>query len=84
MKKLTILLLLFSVFAFSQNDTIGNFKTTNGALIWQKVFKTNLSKNKVIKHFKQSGYFKKIDTSQNSLTTNLKKNKYGLQRLWEE
>lgn len=73
MKKLTILLFFFSVFAFSQNDTIGYFKTTDGILIWQKVFKTKLSKNEVMKHFKQSGYFKKIDTFQNSLTTNLKK-----------
>jgi len=72
MKNTFLLIILICFKSYSQDLAFNNFKLENGTLIWQKVYKTKLSNDELIKSFKISGIIKNFDAFDNFIIGNIK------------
>jgi len=72
MKNTFLLIILICFKSYSQDLAFNNFKLENGMLIWQKVYKTKLSNDELIKSFKISGIIKNFDAFDNFIIGNIK------------
>ena len=61
-----------TLYSGKANNDVLNFKIDNGSVIWQKIYKTNYSKEEIINHFKKSGFIKNLELSEDLLTGEIK------------
>ena len=71
MKKSILLILLICFKSFSQDLEFENFKNENEIFTWQKVYESELTKENIVKYFKNSGLIKDFEFSENTITGNI-------------
>ena len=57
MKKLLLILLFYPALIFGQSNSFANFLYSDGSVIWQKIYQTELSNDDIINYFQDSGIF---------------------------
>ncbi len=68
MKKLLLILMIVCFKGYSQDLKYENFKLENGNLIWEKIYKSELSKIDLIRSLKTSGIIKDFKETENYIT----------------
>lgn len=68
MRTILLILTIICFKSYSQDLEFENFKLEDGNLLWQKVYETEISNDKIIKSLKTSGIIKDIESLESSMT----------------
>jgi len=79
-----LFIIILSILPLNQDSfDIDNFQIEEGKLVWQKVYRTELSKDELINQIKNSGEYDNIESNGENLTANISRRELDFKEMGE-